>query len=46
MPYRSTRWLMRQRSAIRNGFEYALALLVLKSLEFAPIPLAHWLARR
>ncbi|MBZ5622846.1 MAG: lysophospholipid acyltransferase family protein [Acidobacteriia bacterium] len=37
---------MRQRSAIRNGFEYCLALVVLKSLEFAPLPLAHWLARR
>jgi KDO2-lipid IV(A) lauroyltransferase len=37
---------MRQRSAIRNGLEYGAALLVLKSLEFAPLPLAHWLARR
>jgi KDO2-lipid IV(A) lauroyltransferase len=37
---------MRHRSAIRNYFEYGLALLVLKSLEFAPLPLAHWLARR
>lgn len=37
---------MRQHSAIRNGLEYASALLVLKSLEFAPLPLAHWLARR
>jgi KDO2-lipid IV(A) lauroyltransferase len=37
---------MRPRSAIRNRFEYGLALLVLKSLEFAPLPLAHWLARR
>lgn len=38
--------LMRPRSAIRNGLEYGLALVVLKSLEFAPLPLAHWLARR
>jgi KDO2-lipid IV(A) lauroyltransferase len=37
---------MRQRSAIRNGLEYGAALLALKSLEFAPLPLAHWLARR
>ncbi len=37
---------MRQRSSIRNGIEYGLALLVLKSLEFAPLALAHWLARR
>ncbi|HEV3200750.1 MAG TPA: lysophospholipid acyltransferase family protein [Bryobacteraceae bacterium] len=37
---------MRQRSAIRNGLEYSAALVVLKSLEFAPLPLAHWMARR
>jgi KDO2-lipid IV(A) lauroyltransferase len=36
---------MRQRSAIRNGIEYCLALGVVKSLEFAPLPMAHWLAR-
>jgi len=36
---------MRPRSAIRNGFEYCLALVVLKSLEYAPLPLAHGLAR-
>jgi KDO2-lipid IV(A) lauroyltransferase len=37
---------MSQRSAIRNGIEYGVALAVLKSLEFAPLPLSHWLARR
>jgi KDO2-lipid IV(A) lauroyltransferase len=37
---------MRHRSAIRNSFEYSLALLALKSLEFAPLAAAHWLARR
>jgi KDO2-lipid IV(A) lauroyltransferase len=36
---------MRQRSAIRNGIECCLALGVVKSLEFAPLPMAHWLAR-
>jgi KDO2-lipid IV(A) lauroyltransferase len=36
---------MRQRSAIRNGLEYGAALLVLKSLEWAPIAVAHGLAR-
>jgi len=36
---------MRRRSALRNRFEYALALAVLKSLEWAPLPLAHLLAR-
>jgi len=35
---------MRRRSALRNGIEYGLALGVLKSLEWAPAPLAHWLA--
>jgi len=36
---------MRQRSAIRNGAEYAAALLVLKSLEWSPPALARGLAR-
>ena len=36
---------MRRRSAIRNGVDYALALCVLKSLEWAPVAMAHWLAR-
>src|ERR1017187_1530707 len=36
---------MRQRSAIRNGLEYGAALFVLKSLEWAPVALAHRLAR-
>ena len=36
---------MRRRSAIRNGVEYALALCVLKSLEWAPLAMAHSLAR-
>jgi KDO2-lipid IV(A) lauroyltransferase len=37
---------MRQRSSLRNGLEYCLALAVVKSLELTPVPLAHWLARR
>jgi KDO2-lipid IV(A) lauroyltransferase len=37
---------MRQRPAIRNAFEYCLALMVVKSLECAPLPLANWLSRR
>jgi len=36
---------MRQRSPIRNRIEYWLALAVLKSLEFAPLAVAHRLAR-
>ncbi|SPE36426.1 Lipid A biosynthesis acyltransferase [Candidatus Sulfopaludibacter sp. SbA6] len=36
---------MRRRSALRNRFEYCLALGVLKSLEWTPLPLAHRLAR-
>jgi len=36
---------MGQRSAIRNVLEYGLALVVLGSLEYAPLPLAHILAR-
>lgn len=37
---------MRQRSSIRNGVEYCLALAVIQSLQIAPVPLAYWLARR
>jgi KDO2-lipid IV(A) lauroyltransferase len=36
---------MRTRSAIRNGAEYGAALVVLKTLEWAPLALANWLAR-
>jgi Kdo2-lipid IVA lauroyltransferase/acyltransferase len=36
---------MRQRSALRNAAEYCLAVLVLKSLEYTPLPVAHALAR-
>jgi KDO2-lipid IV(A) lauroyltransferase len=36
---------MRQRSAVRNVVEYGIALGVVKSLEWAPAPLAHGLAR-
>jgi len=36
---------MRQRSAIRNVFEYVLALAALKSLQWAPLPVARRLAR-
>jgi len=36
---------MRQRSALRNGIEYCAALVVLKSLEWAPAGAAQWLAR-
>jgi Kdo2-lipid IVA lauroyltransferase/acyltransferase len=36
---------MHQRSGIRNFVEYLLALAALKSLEWAPLPLAHRLAR-
>jgi KDO2-lipid IV(A) lauroyltransferase len=36
---------MRTRSAIRNWVEYGAALVVLKTLEWAPLPLAHRLAR-
>ena len=37
---------MRQRSALRNGIEYCAALAVVKSLEWAPVPVAYWLAGR
>jgi KDO2-lipid IV(A) lauroyltransferase len=36
---------MSQRSVFRNRAEYAIALTVVKSLEWAPLPLAHGLAR-
>src|ERR1035441_6782419 len=36
---------MRTRSAIRNRTEYAAAVLVLLTLQWAPLPLAHRLAR-
>jgi Kdo2-lipid IVA lauroyltransferase/acyltransferase len=36
---------MRTRSAVRNGAEYAAALVVLKTLEWAPPALANGLAR-
>jgi len=36
---------MRRRSALRNRFEYCLAIGVLKSHEWTPLPLAHMLAR-
>src|SRR5262249_39790550 len=37
--------LMRQRSALRNGIEYALALAAVGSLAFAPLAVARPLAR-
>jgi KDO2-lipid IV(A) lauroyltransferase len=37
---------MRQRAAVRNTVEYCLALAVVKSLEWAPLRMAEWLARR
>lgn len=36
---------MRRRSAVRNGIEFGLALAVVKSLEWAPGPVADRLAR-
>src|SRR5690349_17987540 len=36
---------MRSRSGVRNGIEFALALAVLKSLQWSPRPLAETLAR-
>jgi KDO2-lipid IV(A) lauroyltransferase len=36
---------MRQRSALRNRIEYCAALAAVKSLEWAPLGAAHWLAR-
>jgi len=36
---------MRRRSAIRNWTEYLLALAVVKSLKWPPLPVAHRLAR-
>jgi len=37
---------MGRRSALRNAIEYFAALAVVKSLEWAPLPAADWLARR
>jgi KDO2-lipid IV(A) lauroyltransferase len=37
---------MRRRSALRNAVEYGIAVGALKSIEWAPLPLAAWLARR
>jgi len=37
--------VMRRRSALRNWVEYVPALAALKSLELAPLPIAHRLAR-
>jgi KDO2-lipid IV(A) lauroyltransferase len=36
---------MRKRPAIRNGVEYCAAWIALKSLQYAPLPLANRLAR-
>lgn len=36
---------MRRRPALRNAAEYGAALLILKSLEWTPLPVAHRLAR-
>jgi KDO2-lipid IV(A) lauroyltransferase len=36
---------MRKRGAIRNGLEFGLAVGIVKSLEWAPLPLACWLAQ-
>ncbi len=36
---------MRQRSATRNGIEFLFALLLVKSLEWSPLPVAIYLAR-
>jgi len=38
--------LMRRRSSIRNWTEYALALAVVASLRWTPLPVSNWLARR
>ena len=37
---------MRPRPAVRNTVEYCLALAMVKSLEWAPLAMAAWLARR
>ena len=37
---------MKPRPAVRNVMEYWLALAALKSIEWAPMPLARWLSRR
>src|SRR5690348_11454432 len=36
---------MRRRSPLRNGLEYAVAIAALKSLEWAPLGVAHRLGR-
>ncbi|MBV9506329.1 MAG: lysophospholipid acyltransferase family protein [Acidobacteriia bacterium] len=36
---------MRRRSWLRNSLEFVLALIVLKSLEWSPLPVAHAVAR-
>src|SRR5258708_2116734 len=36
---------MRQRSGLRDAFEYGLAVLVLDSLAYSPLPIANKLAR-
>ena len=36
---------MRQRSGLRDAFEYGLAVLVLNSLAYSPLPVANLLAR-
>jgi KDO2-lipid IV(A) lauroyltransferase len=37
---------MRRRSAIRDTLEYWMALAVVQSLAWTPLPVANWLARR
>jgi KDO2-lipid IV(A) lauroyltransferase len=37
---------MRQRSGLRDAFEYGLAVLVLNSLAYSPLPVANLLAHR
>ena len=37
--------LMRRRGVLRNAAEYTLAVVALKSIEWAPMPVAAWLAR-
>jgi lauroyl/myristoyl acyltransferase len=37
---------MRRRSAVRDTLEYWMALAVVESLAWTPLPVANWLARR
>lgn len=37
---------MRRRTAVRNAAEYCLAVAIIKSIEWSPMPVAAWLARR